>query len=163
MTDRLPWEQEGVVFDAEKAKALILNLRAEKKTLQDQTRAAKDELQETKSAKAALENDLAEAKQQAVEAQRQYEKTTGELAAMKLLRNKEKILADKGLPADIADLLTGDDEEALVSAADRLASLRDGASDEPPGPTEDNRPDPSQVGEPATDQRQEWANELFGS
>ena len=46
--EEMPWEKDGVEFDAEAAKKLILNLRGEKKTLQERL---KDSNAKTKNAR----------------------------------------------------------------------------------------------------------------
>lgn len=160
MTAKLPWEEAGATFDAERAKTLILNLRAEKEELKAKLKVKAEELAEALTAKDAAQLELETAKTAATELEQKLTQTTGELTAANLLRTKERILTEKGLPADMADFLTGEDDEALAAAADRLAALRPTGEGKP---QDDNRPDPAQQSASATDERTEWASALFGN
>lgn len=160
---KLPWEEEGATFDAERAKNLVLGLRDDKTKLQEKLETIQEQLAEALSSKESLEFALAEAKEEQAQLSEKYEQVTRELSEAELLRTKEKILADKGLPADLADLLIGEDEQALEATADRLVSLRPTPAAESAEPEVDNRPDPAQNSRPAAEPRQEWANEIFGS
>lgn len=156
--EKMPWEREGEIFDAERAKTLILNLREEKENYQAKLAAKTSELETLTSERDELKTQLETAQSTAKELEEQAQATAGELQALNLLRTKEQILTSKGLPVDFADLLTGDDEQALEVAAERLSTLR-GAADSAPAPMP---PDPAQAGEPATDPRQEYAEAIFG-
>lgn len=157
--EKIPWEREGETFDAERAKTLLLNLRAEKENYQAKLTAKTSELESLTTERDELKTQLETAQATAKELQEQVQQAAGELAALTLLRTKEQVLTRKGLPTDLADLLTGDDEEVLEAAADRLANLRTPNSVRPGTPMP---PDPAQVGEPATDPRQEYAEAIFG-
>ncbi|WP_421083109.1 capsid assembly scaffolding protein Gp46 family protein [Rothia nasimurium] len=156
--DKMPWEREGETFDAERAKTLLLNLRAEKENYQAKLAAKTSELEALTTERDELKTQLETAQATAKELEEQSQATAGELQALNLLRAKEQILTSKGLPVDFADLLTGDDEQALEAAAERLSTLR-GATDSAPAPMP---ADPAQTGTPASDPRQEYAEALFG-
>lgn len=156
--EKMPWEREGESFDAERAKTLILNLREEKESYQAKLSAKTGELEALTAERDDLKTQLETAQATAKEMEEQAQAKAGELQALNLLRTKEQILTGKGLPVDFADLLTGDDDQALEAAAERLATLR-GATDSVPAPMPS---DPAQVGEPATDPRQEYAEAIFG-
>lgn len=156
--EKMPWEREGETFDAERAKTLLLNLRAEKENYQAKLAAKTSELEALTTERDELKTQLETAQATAKELEEQSQATAGELQALTLLRTKEQILTSKGLPVDFADLLTGDDEQALEAAAERLSTLR-GATDSAPVPMP---ADPAQTGTPASDPRQEYAEALFG-
>ncbi|WP_237196866.1 capsid assembly scaffolding protein Gp46 family protein [Rothia nasimurium] len=155
----MPWEREGETFDAERAKTLLLNLRAEKENYQAKLAAKTSELESLTSERDELKTQLETAQATTKELEEQAQQAAGELSALNLLRTKEQVLTRKGLPTDLADLLTGEDEEVLEAAADRLANLRGPNSGRPGTPMP---PDPAQAGEPATDPRQEYAEAIFG-
>ncbi|WP_237242540.1 capsid assembly scaffolding protein Gp46 family protein [Rothia nasimurium] len=157
--DKMPWEREGETFDAERAKTLLLNLRAEKENYQAKLTAKTSELEALTSERDELKTQLETAQATTKELEEQAQQAAGELSALNLLRTKEQILTRKGLPTDLADLLTGDDEEVLEVAADRLANLRGSNSGRHGTPMP---PDPAQLGEPATDPREEYAEAIFG-
>lgn len=157
--EKMPWEREGETFDAERAKTLLLNLRAEKENYQAKLAAKTSELEALTSERDELKTQLETAQATTKELEEQAQQAAGELSALTLLRTKEQVLTRKGLPTDLADLLTGDDEEVLEAAVDRLANLRAPSSGRPGTPMP---PDPAQVGEPATDPRQEYAEAIFG-
>lgn len=104
-----PW---GDDFDAERAWKTIQNLRKEEKELKaykaEQERLAKEKADAEKTEIERLSDQLAEAKQAI--AAREHEALIARVAK------------EKGVPDDLIDLLTGDDEEALVAKAERLAS-----------------------------------------
>lgn len=156
--EKMPWEREGEIFDAERAKTLILNLREEKENYQAKLATKTSELETLTTERDELKTQLETAQSTAKELEEQAQQAAGELSALNLLRTKEQILTSKGLPVDFADLLTGDDEQALEAAAERLSTLR-GATESAPAPMP---PDPAQAGEPATDPRQEYAEAIFG-
>ena len=56
-------------------------------------------------------------------AEESYQNTLKELSAVKLKALKAKVATDAGLPADLADRLTGEDEDALKADAEKLASF----------------------------------------
>lgn len=157
--EKMPWEREGETFDADRAKTLLLNLRAEKENYQAKLAAKTSELEALTSERDELKSQLETAQATIKELEEQAQQAAGELSALTLLRTKEQVLTRKGLPTDLADLLTGEDEEVLEAAADRLAGLRGPNSGRPGTPMP---PDPAQLGEPATDPREEYAEALFG-
>ena len=158
--DKMPWEREGETFDAERAKTLLLNLRAEKEEYQAKLAAKTSENEALSSERDELKTQLETAQATVQELEVKAQSVADEFGALKLLRTKEKVLTSKGLPTDLADLLTGEDKEVLEAAADRLANLRgpDTGRIGTPMP-----PDPAQVGEPATDPREEYAEAIFGT
>lgn len=157
--EKMPWERDGETFDAERAKTLVLNLRAEKENYQAKLAAKTSEFEAIATERDGLKTQLETALATSKELEERAQTAVGELEALNLLRTKEQILTSKGLPADFADLLSGDNAEALDAAAERLAALR-GSSEPKPTPMP---VDPAQSGAPATDPRQEYAEALFGS
>lgn len=157
--EKMPWERESETFDAERAKTLLLNLRAEKENYQAKLADKTNEIEALTSERDELKTQLETAQATTKELEEQAQQAAGELSALNLLRTKEQILTRKGLPTDLADLLTGEDEEVLEVAADRLANLRGSNSGRPGTPMP---PDPAQLGEPATDPREEYAEAIFG-
>ena len=85
------------------------------------------------------------------------EQRRAELEQVSTLRAKEALLVDAGLPRDLADLVSGSDEDALKTSVERLAALRG------PGAAQDRRPDPAQAASVETDPRAALAEQIFGS
>lgn len=75
-----------------------------------------------------------------------YQGLQKELSEVKLKALKSKIAMDAGLPADLAERLTGDDEEALKADAEKLASLVNSKHVAPSFKNEDVPNDPAEAG-----------------
>ena len=75
-----------------------------------------------------------------------YNEIMKELAEMKLKALKTKVAMDAGLPADLADRLTGDDEDALKADAEKLASFVGSKKVAPSFKTEEVPTDPAEAG-----------------
>lgn len=75
-----------------------------------------------------------------------YQSMQKELAEMKLKALKTKVAMDAGLPADLADRLTGDDEETLKADAEKLASFVGSKKVAPSFKTEEVPTDPAEAG-----------------
>ena len=75
-----------------------------------------------------------------------YHAMEKELSEMKLKALKTKVAMDAGLPADLADRLTGEDEEALKADAEKLASFVGSKHVAPSFKTEEVPTDPTEAG-----------------
>lgn len=116
----VPWTKE--TFDAERAGRLVTNLRAEIEGLKEQLRAAKaDAVKAVDAVKRA--SDL-EAENTALK--EQVEASQRELADLKTVSEKEKILSTRGLPLNLVGALNGSKTADWEQMADMLASLRGG-------------------------------------
>lgn len=93
-----PW---GADFDAEKAWKLVQNLRAEVKDLKAQI------------------VDLGDAKKRVSELEDELSQTHAQLQ----VRDKEKLLAERGLPLNLIGALTGDTSDDWTEMADMLHAL----------------------------------------
>lgn len=137
-------------FDADKAKKLIEALRNDKKALQAKVKAVEP--------KAAQYDQLIAAQQ--TEAERQAAAFT-ELQQRAERAEKDALRASvalaKGLPADLASRLQGDDEASLAADADVLLSLIP-ASTEPRRPQPDLSQGSSAAGGAAVDGRTQLIN-----
>jgi hypothetical protein len=113
-----PW---GDDFDAERAWNLIQNLRSEKETLKGELAAEKQKVQ---AAEAGESDALKELRTRAEEAEARAKTAEHSLTLAKVL---------KDFPAleGFEDLLTGDDEEAIRSKAERLAAIGGKKGDNP--------------------------------
>lgn len=105
-----PW---GDDFDAERAWTLVQNLRAEKESLKGELAT---ERQKSQALEASESDGLKELRTRAEDAEARAKKAEHELILSKVL---------KDFPAleGFEDLLTGDDEEAIRSKAERLAAI----------------------------------------
>lgn len=137
-----PW---GDNFDAERAWNLITNLRAEKETL-------KGELATERTKSQALEagesDGLKELRTRAEDAEARAKTAEHALTLSKVLRD---------FPAleGFEDLLTGDDEAAIRSKAERLAAIggkAPGADDNKDGGQEEEKKDDDEPGEQKADE-----------
>ncbi|MFD0044738.1 hypothetical protein ACFVGV_06060 [Pseudarthrobacter scleromae] len=124
-----PW---GDDFDAERAWNLVQNLRSEKDSLKGELATARQKIQEIEAGES---DGLKELRTRAEAAEARAKKAEHELTLSKVL---------KDFPAleGFEDLLTGDDEEAIRSKAERLAAIgkkpeegapKDGAQEEQKG------------------------------
>ena len=75
-----------------------------------------------------------------------YQGMQKELSELKLKALKTKVAMDAGLPADLADRLTGDDEETLKADAEKLASFVGSKKVAPSFKTEEVPADPAEAG-----------------
>lgn len=116
-----PW---GDDFDAERAWALVQNLRAEKETLKGELATEK---QKAQAAEAGESDALKELRTRAETAEARAKTVEHEITLSKVL---------KDFPAleGFEDLLTGDDEAAIRSKAERLAAIGGKKGDEDPAP-----------------------------
>ena len=69
-----------------------------------------------------------------------------ELSELKLKALKTNVAIEAGLPADLADRLTGEDEEALKADAEKLASFVGSKKVAPSFKTEEVPTDPAEAG-----------------
>lgn len=149
-----PWGDD-TEFDAEKAWTLIQNLRGDNERLKSSAATVAEErdsaLAEVKAhagkveelqATVQLTDDSVKAKEQ-------------EYASLNVLRSKENLLIDAGLPRKYAAQVIGDDEAAWNDSVNALAELRGAGSQE-------RRPDPAQVAEPAEPSDDAQAKQFFG-
>jgi hypothetical protein len=116
-----PW---GDDFDAERAWNLVQNLRTEKEGLKGELATAKQKIQEIEAGES---DGLKELRQKVEDAEARAKKAEHELTLSKVL---------KDFPAleGFEDLLTGDDEAAIRSKAERLAAIGGKKGDEDPAP-----------------------------
>lgn len=122
-----PWKAED--FDPERAWTLVSNLRAERDELKKanaQLRTETARLAPFESRVGELENELEQVKQE-----------TGRITAERV---KERLLTERGLPLELLDNLTGDDEDKWRASADLFKSYFVGKN-EPEKPA----PDPFQA------------------
>lgn len=110
-------------FDAEKAAALVANVRTENKALKDRLKAFED------AKKAADEAEMTEAQK----AMARAEAAEARLAAIETESLRAKVAAAHNLPADAVAYLTGADEAAMTAQAEGLAKLTAPAAPELPG------------------------------
>lgn len=75
-----------------------------------------------------------------------YQGMQKELSELKLKALKTKVAMDAGLPADLADRLTGDDEETLKADAEKLAPFVGSKKVAPSFKTEEVPTDPAEAG-----------------
>ena len=75
-----------------------------------------------------------------------YHAMEKELSELKLKALKTRVAMDAGLPADLADRLTGDDEETLKADAEKLASFVGSKKVAPSFNHEDAPTDPAEAG-----------------
>jgi hypothetical protein len=123
-------------FDEDRAKRLVANLRAEVDTL-------KASLAEVKTERDALKADADErANEGKTEAEKAAQRAAAAEAAAKAAQRElwvERALRKHPEAEDLADLITGDDEETIMGLAERLAKrVAKSAADEDKG----NEPDP---------------------
>lgn len=152
----MPWEKEGETFDAEKAKALILNLRQDKHTLQERVSGLETERDTALTERDGLQTQVDE---QAATLQLANDDITdreSKYQQLESLRVKENLLSDKGIPRSYATYIPDGDEEAITSAVEEFASLRGQGS-------VSTQPDPAQVAEPPADERAALAQQVFGN
>lgn len=115
-----PW---GDDFDADRAWALVQNLRTEKEALKTERDTLKADLQASSTAKGDSADAIAAAEKRAKDAEKA-------LYVERALRKHPTL-------EDFAEFLTGDSEEEILQKAERLASI--GAkSDEEPGDAHEN-------------------------
>lgn len=149
-----PWGDDSE-FDAEKAWTLIQNLRGDNERLKQANTSVTEErdgaLAEVKAhagkvdelqATVQLTDDSVKAKEQ-------------EFSELSVLRSKENLLIDAGLPRKYAAQVIGDDEAAWSESVNALSELRGAGSQE-------RRPDPAQVAEPAEPSADAVAAQFFG-
>jgi hypothetical protein len=141
-----PW---GDDFDAERAWNLIQNLRSEKETLKGELATEKQKVQ---AAEAGESDALKELRTRAETAEARAKTVEHELTLSKVL---------KDFPAleGFEDLLTGDDEAAIRSKAERLAAIggKKGGEDPAPGDGEKDGEKP-----PAADDDEKDGDEKSG-
>jgi hypothetical protein len=123
-------------FDADRAKRAIANLRAEVDTL-------KASLSEVRTERDALKADADErANEGKTEAEKAAQRAAEAEATAKAAKRElwiERALRKHPEAEDLADLITGDDEETIMGLAERLAKrVAKSATDEGKG----NEPDP---------------------
>lgn len=75
-----------------------------------------------------------------------YQGMQKELSELKLKALKTNVAIEAGLPADLADRLTGEDEEALKADAEKLASFVGSKKVAPSFKTEEVPEDPAEAG-----------------
>ena len=75
-----------------------------------------------------------------------YQGMQKELSELKLKALKTNVAIEAGLPADLADRLTGDDEETLKADAEKLASFVGSKKVAPSFKTEEVPTDPAEAG-----------------
>ena len=75
-----------------------------------------------------------------------YQSMQKELSELKLKALKTRVAMDAGLPADLADRLTGEDEETLKADAEKLASFVGSKRVAPSFNHEDAPTDPAEAG-----------------
>lgn len=148
-----PWGSDEE-FDAEKAWTLIRNLREDVR----QAKADKDAVVQERDA-VVRERDqavtrVAEFEQAGSVAADEKKAVEDQLRDERTLRAKEHLLVDAGLPRDLAQNLTGD-EEAWKNTVERFVALRGEV-------TQDRRPDPAQAAAPQLDEREVLAKSIFG-
>ena len=75
-----------------------------------------------------------------------YQSMQKELSELKLKALKTRVAMDAGLPADLADRLTGEDEETLKADAEKLAPFVGSKKVAPSFKTEEVPTDPAEAG-----------------
>lgn len=125
-TDTPPWGSDDE-FDAAKAWALIQGLREDKTSLSDKLAAAT-------TARDALQSQVDEAanagKSDADKAKADADKVAADLAAARRELYIERALRKHEVPEELAEFLTGDDEESILAKAAKLAGLGKGKTDD---------------------------------
>ncbi len=118
-TDTPPWGSDDE-FDAAKAWALIQGLRTDKAKLTDS-------LGEVTTARDALQSQVDEAanagKSDADKAKADADKVAADLTAARRELYIERALRKHEVPEELAEFLTGDDEESILAKAAKLAGL----------------------------------------
>lgn len=122
------WED----FDAERAKNLITKLRGEVRSLKTERDTARDEV----AALQAVDEDKAD---------RGAETAPGDAEALAELRRElyvERALRKHSVPEELVEFLTGDDEDSILSKAEKLAGLNKAPSADP-APSDDTAKPPA--------------------
>lgn len=84
-----------------------------------------------------------------------------ELQTERFARTRDRLAFERGLPLDVAELVSASDEETLTSALDALAALRGAPGS---GTEEKVLENPAQTAEPVLDeqsQKEEFARQIF--
>lgn len=115
-------------FDPDRAAKLVANLRAE----------AEQARNELKQAKAVLDAQAEAEKTELQKLQEARERDAQELLETRSQLLRMKVQREHNLPDELADFLTGDDEEAMKAKATRLAAFAKTPADDMP-----HRPNPA--------------------
>lgn len=138
-------------FNPEKAWTLIQNLRSENADLKTARETAVNEL---KAEHAAQLEELQATVQLTDDTAKQYE---ADLAKERFGRTFDRLAIEREIPLNIASTVSAETEEEAITKLDALAEWRKSQ-----GQTQERRPDPAQAAEPATDEREALAKQIFG-
>jgi hypothetical protein len=136
-TQTPPW---GDDFDAETAWTLVQNLRGEVKGLKTDKVALKTERDAFEAKVTEFENNGKTAEELAAT------KAQADADALKAAQRElwtERALRKHGVPEELIEFLTGDDEEAILAKAEKLAGLKSASTPDPDDKGGDPTPPPS--------------------
>lgn len=149
--DAPPWGSDDQ-FTPQRAWDLIQNLRADNAKL----RAARDEATaHAEQLSGQWQSKYDTLAKQAKVADDMVAELEGKYSDLAALRGKETLLAEAGLPRDLAANITGDDEDAWKTSVERFSALRTQAGQE-------RRPDPAQAATTPTPSPDDMARDFFG-
>lgn len=133
-----PWEKDGAIFDADKAKALIENLRGDVAEAKTRLRSVEGERDAALASVSTRDAELTELKATMQLAVDEADSTKKEFSELATLRTKELLLIDAGLDRSLATNISGETEEDWAADVQKFAALK--------GSTPQRKPDPAQQG-----------------